>query len=122
MSETPFDPTSQAKTLVELSRRRTQAQPGRRSYTFLLEGEREEVHLSYGELGRQARSVAARAHLKGDLGVDVPEVSIFEGSTVAALACLLAPEEEAETYEGRRNRGERRRAARKGRRATAEVS
>ena len=56
--------------------------------------------------------------------MDVSEVSIFEGPTVAALARLLAPgeEENGEKFEDQRDRGERRRAARKGRRATAEVS
>ena len=44
MSET-FDPMLQAQTLVELLSRRAQAQPERRAYTFLLDGEREEVHL-----------------------------------------------------------------------------
>jgi hypothetical protein len=64
------------------------------------------------------------ARLKGELGVNVSEVSIFEGPTVAALARLLIPGEErdGESYEDQRDRGERRRAARKGRRATAEVS
>lgn len=82
------------------------------------------VHDNFFDLGGNSlMAIRVIARLKSDLGVDVSEVSIFEGPTVAALARLLAPEEEeAETYEGRRSRGERRRAARKGRRATAEVS
>ncbi|HEY4588890.1 MAG TPA: fatty acyl-AMP ligase, partial [Thermoanaerobaculia bacterium] len=68
MSETPFDPTLQVQTLVELLSRRAQAQPERRAYTFLLDGEREEVHLSYGELDRQARSIAARLQALGVAG------------------------------------------------------
>ncbi len=68
MSETPFGPTPQAKTLVELLSRRAQAQPERRAYTFLLDGEREGVHLSYGELDRQARSIAARLQALGVQG------------------------------------------------------
>ena len=68
MSETLFDSTSRVTTLVELLSRRAQAEPERRAYTFLLDGEREEVHLSYGELDRQARSVAARLQALGVQG------------------------------------------------------
>jgi len=46
-------------TLVELLRWRALKQPNQRAYTFLLDGEREEVHLTYGELDRQARAIAA---------------------------------------------------------------
>ncbi|HEY4590873.1 MAG TPA: KR domain-containing protein, partial [Thermoanaerobaculia bacterium] len=81
------------------------------------------VHDNFFDLGGNSlMAIRIIARLKSDLGVDVSEVSIFEGPTVAALARLLAPEEEGEAYEGRRSRGERRRAARKSRRATAEVS
>ena len=83
------------------------------------------VHDNFFDLGGNSlMAIRVIARLKSELGVDVSEVSIFEGPTVATLARLLAPEpeEEGETYEGRRSRGERRRAARKGRRATAEVS
>lgn len=45
--------------LVELLRRRALRQPERRAYTFLADGEAEEVHLTYGELDRQARAIAA---------------------------------------------------------------
>src|SRR5436305_14905678 len=68
MIEAPLDPRSQARTLVELLRRRVRLQPERRAYTFLLDGEREEVHLSYGELDRQARSIAARLQALGGEG------------------------------------------------------
>jgi NAD(P)-dependent dehydrogenase (short-subunit alcohol dehydrogenase family) len=83
------------------------------------------VHDNFFDLGGNSlMAIRIIARLKSELGVDVSEVSIFEGPTVAALTRLLAPEdeEEGETYEGRRSRGQRRRAARKGRRATAEVS
>ncbi|MEA2601552.1 MAG: hypothetical protein QOF89_2544 [Acidobacteriota bacterium] len=60
MSEQPFDPRAEASTLVEVLRWRAQLQPDRRAYTFLLDGEAKEVHLTYGELDLQARAVAAR--------------------------------------------------------------
>src|SRR5215207_3412691 len=49
-----------SSTLVELLRLRAAAHPDRLLYTFLRDGEREEANLSYGELDRRARVVAAR--------------------------------------------------------------
>ena len=46
-------------TLVELLRWRAFNQPKQQAYTFLLDGEAEEQWLTYGELDRQARAVAA---------------------------------------------------------------
>ncbi len=60
MSEKPIDPRSAASSLVEVLRWRAHHQPGRRAYTFLLDGEAREVHLTYGELDQQARAIAAR--------------------------------------------------------------
>jgi acyl carrier protein len=82
------------------------------------------VHDNFFDLGGNSlMAIRVIARLKSELGVHVSEVSIFEGPTVAALARLLAPGEEPdEAFEEQRDRGERRRAARKGRRATAEVS
>jgi acyl-CoA synthetase (AMP-forming)/AMP-acid ligase II/acyl carrier protein len=50
---------SQATTLAHLLRWRAQHQPDRSAYTFLLDGETEEACLTYSELDRQARSIAA---------------------------------------------------------------
>lgn len=47
------------ETLVELLRRRALQQPAQKAFTFLLDGETEERHLTYGELDRQARTLAA---------------------------------------------------------------
>jgi amino acid adenylation domain-containing protein len=51
--------TRRSETLVELLRARALQQPDRVAYTFLLDGEAEELHLTYSELDRRARSVAA---------------------------------------------------------------
>ena len=48
------------KTLVEILRWRALHQPNQRAYTFLLDGENDEVHLTYSELERQAQAIAAR--------------------------------------------------------------
>lgn len=47
------------ETLVDLLRLRALEQPDQSAYTFLTDGEREEVHLTYAELDLQARAIAA---------------------------------------------------------------
>jgi acyl-CoA synthetase (AMP-forming)/AMP-acid ligase II len=47
-------------TLVEILQHRAQYQPDRLAYTFLVDGETEEVSLNYQELDRKARAVAER--------------------------------------------------------------
>jgi acyl-CoA synthetase (AMP-forming)/AMP-acid ligase II/acyl carrier protein len=49
-----------ARTLVELLRLRAGEVPDRRAYTFLLNGEVEDGHVTYGELDLRARAIAAR--------------------------------------------------------------
>ncbi len=85
------------------------------------------VHDNFFDLGGNSlMAIRIISRLKSELGVDVSEVSIFEGPTVAGLAKLLAPEEaEAEAVAARedsQDRGERRRAARRGRRTPAGVT
>src|ERR1041384_4502245 len=46
-------------TLVALLRYRASTAPDRRAYTFLLDGEDAEQHLSYAELDRRARAIGA---------------------------------------------------------------
>ncbi|MDY6938531.1 MAG: fatty acyl-AMP ligase [Cyanobacteriota bacterium] len=52
-------------TLVELLRHRAQSQPDRLAYRFLADGEVESGRLTYGELDRQARAIAARLQSLG---------------------------------------------------------
>jgi acyl-CoA synthetase (AMP-forming)/AMP-acid ligase II len=56
------------KTIVELLSRRAMEQPDRLGYTFLVDGEREEVRFTYGELDRRARSIAALLQSLGASG------------------------------------------------------
>jgi len=49
----------ESSTLVELLQRRAFLHPERRAYTFLDDGEVEGVHLTYGDLDRRARVIAA---------------------------------------------------------------
>lgn len=56
-------------TLVDLLRFRANHQADRRAYTFLVDGETQEAHVSYGVLDRQARALAATLqalHLPGE--------------------------------------------------------
>ena len=46
-------------TLVEILRHRALQLPGRRAYTFLVDGEAEEVSLTYEQLDRKARAIGA---------------------------------------------------------------
>jgi len=55
-------------TLVDLLRHRAAFQPNARVYTFLADGETQEIHLTYGELDRQARAIAATLQAEGLAG------------------------------------------------------
>jgi 8-amino-7-oxononanoate synthase len=54
-----LDPPAAPTTLVDLLCQRAELQADDRAYTFLVDGESEEVHLTYGELDRQARAIGA---------------------------------------------------------------
>ena len=46
--------------LVDLLRHRAARQTHMRAFTYLVDGETEEINITYGELDRQARAVARR--------------------------------------------------------------
>jgi len=54
-----LDPPAGPTTLVDLLRERAECQGDNRAFTFLVDGESDEVHLSYRELDRQARAIGA---------------------------------------------------------------
>jgi acyl-CoA synthetase (AMP-forming)/AMP-acid ligase II len=51
-------------TLIELLRFRAFSQPDEIAYTFLLEGEKDTVNLTYAELDKQAQTIAAYLQFK----------------------------------------------------------
>lgn len=55
-------------TLVDLLRHRAAYQPNERVYTFLVDGETQEIHLNYSQLDRQARAIAATLQAEGLAG------------------------------------------------------
>ena len=59
MSTQLTEPTIEYSTFVDLLRWRATQQPARRAYTFLRDGESDEVHLTYRELDRLARAIGA---------------------------------------------------------------
>lgn len=59
---------SEASTLVELLRWRALHEPDKLAYSYIVDGKSEEVQLSYGELDRKARAIAARLHSLMDKG------------------------------------------------------
>lgn len=87
---------SVAETLIEMVRRRASDQPDRRAFTFLLDGERQEQHISYSELDAAARGIAAgiqeraqpgdRALLLYPPGLDY--VRAFYGCLFAGVAAV----------------------------------
>jgi acyl-CoA synthetase (AMP-forming)/AMP-acid ligase II/acyl carrier protein len=48
------------KNLVDCLQERSRLQPDRRAFTFLVDGEEEKIHITYAQLDRQAREIAAR--------------------------------------------------------------
>lgn len=93
------------RTLVEILRTRAEIQPDQRAYTFLVDGEREEVHLTYGELDQKARAIAAQLQemtTSGDRALLLypPGLDFIAGF----FGCLYAGVAAVPTYPPRRNR------------------
>lgn len=68
MSQRLSQSTVEFSTLVELLRWRALHQSAQRAYTFLVDGEAEEVSLTYGELDHQARVIGAQLQRLGAAG------------------------------------------------------
>ncbi|MEH2045152.1 AMP-binding protein [Nostoc sp.] len=56
------NPLDKFSTFVELLCYRTQIQPEQKAYTFLVDGETEEISLTYSELDQKARAIAVVLH------------------------------------------------------------
>src|SRR4051794_5783189 len=85
---TGFEPA----TLVDLLCWRASHQPGLRAYAFLRDGEAEESSVDYGELDRQARTIAARLQALGVAGGECALLFYPSGLEFigAFLGCLYA--------------------------------
>ncbi|HEX7239813.1 MAG TPA: condensation domain-containing protein, partial [Longimicrobiaceae bacterium] len=92
-------------TLVELLRLRAREEPDFRAYTFLLDGEQEEEHVTYGEMDRRARAIAAGLQEMGAQGerallLYAPGLEYI----VALFACFYAGVVAVPVYPPRRNK------------------
>ena len=104
MSNQLIQPTINFSTLLELLRFRAKYQSQQRAYTFLKDGEIESQQLTYGELDRQARAIAAQLQQLGAPGQRVlllypPGLEFI----TAFFGCLYAGMVAAPAYPPRRN-------------------
>ncbi|MBV9927176.1 MAG: amino acid adenylation domain-containing protein, partial [Acidobacteria bacterium] len=96
----------ECKTLVQLLRLRALRQPHQRSHIFLSDGEREAASLTYAELDRRARAVAAGLQSVGAAGERV--LLLYQPGleyVAAFLGCLYAGAVAVPAYPPRANRG-----------------
>ncbi|MBE2201817.1 MAG: fatty acyl-AMP ligase [Anaerolinea sp.] len=93
MIDTPNENThtDEATTLIDVLLRHAYLQPGRLAYTFLMDGEKEEAHLTYKELDQKARAVGA---VLQNLGADKERILLLYPPQLdyiaAFLGCLYA--------------------------------
>src|SRR5829696_6378643 len=89
--ESFVEATSRPATLIELLDQRALQQPDQLAYTFLLDEETNELHLTHGELQRRARAIGARLQRIGAKGerallLYTPGLDFIEGF----FGCLYA--------------------------------
>jgi acyl transferase domain-containing protein/acyl-CoA synthetase (AMP-forming)/AMP-acid ligase II/acyl carrier protein len=105
MSESSINLNAECTTLVDVLRWRALHQPDRRAYTFLVDGETEEVHLAYGELDCRARAIGS---LLQDLGASGERVLLLYPPGLEYIAaffgCLYAGAVAVPSYPPRLNR------------------
>lgn len=104
MSEVLNNTARQFSTIVELVRYRSIHQANQRAFTFLTNGETEEVHITYGELDKKARAIGTvlqQAGAKGEraLLLHPPGLEYI----AAFLGCLYAEVIAIPTYPPRPN-------------------
>ena len=97
-SNKPSDQFYQPATLIDLLRWRALGDPGKVGYTFLADGESQEISLTYGELDRRARAIAAelqKSTVRGDRALllyppGLDYVAAFFGCLYAGLIAVPA--------------------------------
>lgn len=93
----------QPSTLVELLRGRAKTQPDGHAYTFLIDGKKETPPLTYGELDRQARAMAAllqKFQAKGERALllypqSLEVIAAFCGCLYAGVIAIPVPPPES---------------------------
>ncbi|HJX26430.1 MAG TPA: AMP-binding protein, partial [Thermoanaerobaculia bacterium] len=105
MTTVSQNPLSGAASLVEVMRHRAASAPDRLGYRFLADGEAEEASLTYAELDRRVRALAALLQEIGAAGERV--LLLYPASldyVVALYGCLLAGAVAVPAYPPRPNR------------------
>ena len=105
MLEALLNHNAEYSTFVELLQAMAAKQAGRRALTFLLDGESQEIHLSYGDLDSRTRALAGWLQTTTSPGDRVLLLHPFGPEYVAALfGCLYAGVVPVPTYPPRANR------------------
>ncbi|NDC54138.1 MAG: hypothetical protein EBZ74_07540, partial [Planctomycetia bacterium] len=101
----PVSEGSFAETIVDLLRQRAAYRPHDRAFTFLVDGENEELNITYAELDRRARAVGAWLLASGMQGKRVLLLYPSGLDFIAAfLGCLYGGAIAVPAYPPRKNR------------------
>ena len=105
MNPTPLPEGSFAPTIVDLLRQRAAYRPHDRAFTFLVDGENEELNITYAELDRKARAVGAWLTHEGMAGKRVLLLYPSGLDFIAAfMGCLYGGAIAVPAYPPRKNR------------------
>ena len=105
MIPNPTSEASFAPTIVDLLRQRAAYRPHDRAFTFLVDGENEELNITYAELDRKARSVGAWLMDRGMVGKRVLLLYPSGLDFIAAfMGCLYGGAIAVPAYPPRKNR------------------
>ncbi|MFM8893333.1 MAG: AMP-binding protein [Planctomycetia bacterium] len=105
MNPNPNTEASIAPTIVDLLRQRAAYRPHDRAFTFLVDGENEELNISYAELDRKARAVGAWLSSEGMAGKRVLLLYPSGLDFIAAfMGCLYGGAIAVPAYPPRKNR------------------
>ena len=101
----PSTEASIAPTIVDLLRQRAAYRPHDRAFTFLVDGETEELNITYAELDRKARAVGAWLASQGMAGKRVLLLYPSGLDFIAAfMGCLYGGAIAVPAYPPRKNR------------------
>ncbi|NDC64125.1 MAG: aminotransferase class I/II-fold pyridoxal phosphate-dependent enzyme [Planctomycetia bacterium] len=105
MNPNPITEASFAPTIVDLLRQRAAYRPHDRAFTFLVDGEVEELNITYAELDRKARAVGAWLATSGMAGKRVLLLYPSGLDFIAAfMGCLYGGAIAVPAYPPRKNR------------------
>jgi len=105
VNPTPLPEGSFAPTIVDLLRQRAAYRPHDRAFTFLVDGENEELNITYAELDRKARAVGAWLTHEGMTGKRVLLLYPSGLDFIAAfMGCLYGGAIAVPAYPPRKNR------------------